>query len=83
MELDTRAEVSIISEKTRKRESELAQLQKDREAQEEEHEKVLGDLSKKAKYKFQKGKGTLTANHHSLKSHVESQEKVNCCICEQ
>ena len=60
-----------------KSQSELSQLQEDREAEEQEHEQVLGDLRKKANPKLEKGKGTLTANHHSLSSHVESLEKVN------
>ena len=58
----------------------LAQLQKDRESQEQEHEQVLGDLRKEAKPKLEKGKGTLTANYHSLSSHVESLEKVNIAL---
>ena len=34
-------------------------------------------MRKKANPKLEKGKGTLTANHHNLSSHVESLEKVN------
>ena len=55
----------------------MAQPQKDRQAQEQEYEQVLGDLRKKAKPKLEEEKGTLTANRPSLSRHVESLEKVN------